>query len=272
MHRVLGWQGASLIARAAATSEGRAGASQGHRQAALVRAPAMPPLGPAGREPRNADLGGGHRWPPGPLSPLLSHGPSVTGATPLSEGPLRPGLQLGQPLLAGLCVLGPRPPGRRRGRQVDLRIAGGAGPWKRPQVSRPPGPRKPLLPQGPRWDWARGWGSHPRPPPAGPERGGGPGQEPSSAGGSTGRLRAQRRVKAPLPWAVGGPTSHARARLGELQAQVVQLLRRGGGAGGDVHVGGRRASCRDRAVSPGAESSHQPLTAPTSLLQGHVPP
>lgn len=44
------------------------------------------------------------------------------------QGPLPPLLQLGQPLLPGLCVLGPHPVGHLCGCDVDLCIAGGASP------------------------------------------------------------------------------------------------------------------------------------------------
>lgn len=87
------------------------------------------PLGPKGR----AHLQPGGRGPePRPLGGsvgarchqamwLSHHGGSA-------QGPLPPGLQLCQPLLPGLRMLGPRPAGCCRGLEVDLRVVRRASP------------------------------------------------------------------------------------------------------------------------------------------------
>lgn len=54
-----------------------------------------------------------------------------------------------------------------------------------------------------------------------------------------GEEKAPRAPRAAAPW--WGPTSDPCAGRGELQAHVVQL-RFGGGADGDVHIGGRFAA------------------------------
>lgn len=218
------------------------------------------PLGPAGvsHGPQTSGMGTGRRE-----AGCRAHGRhcsatgrAVTGAKSLSEGPPSSWAPAGPaappgPVRAGPLPAGPPPwpPGRSaRSRRC--------WPLEAAPVSWPRGPRKSLLPQGPRRDRVQGWGSYPRPPPSRAGSRGGMGGR-GVLGGSTaqqeegqGGWQPGAGVRPPLPGARGGPTSDARARLRELQVQVVQLLR-GGGAGGDVHVGGRRASCRDRAVSPG---------------------
>lgn len=83
------------------------------------------------------------------------------------RGRLRPLLGRGQPLLPGLRVLGPRPVCRLGGRDVNQRVAGGAGPcnYARGERGRAEPPATPRTPEEeahrPRTHLAR-----PRPPPA----------------------------------------------------------------------------------------------------------
>lgn len=147
------------------------------------------------------------------------------------RGPLPPLLQRRQPLLPGQRVLGPRPVGRLGGRDVDLRVAGGAGPCE--QRGEPAGTAP---------AWARWQRAAPIP----------PGPEPEL------HCEERRGDEAPRPRTRHHtPTSDDRAGLRESQAQVVLLLL-GGGAGRHIHISGRlsagplgpRGSCGERAVRP----------------------
>lgn len=76
---------------------------------------------PGGREPEPRPLGSSIGARCHQAMRLSCHGGSA-------QGPLPPGLQLCQPLLPGLRVLGPRPVGCRRGLEVDLRVVRRSSP------------------------------------------------------------------------------------------------------------------------------------------------